>query len=232
MLPDSRAVVFDMDDTLYPYRHYRQSGFRAVSAHLERTRGIDRRIAFARLTCAAREGSRGRELQVCLEDWDLGAGVLVELLEVIQRHEPLLKLPSSAVRTLDALRRGGWRVGVLTNGPQEVQERKVAALGLTAHVDAVVYATAFGCGVGKPDRAPFAEISRRLGVPAASTVFVGDDERCDVAGAIDAGMHAIRCCVWVAGARHTRSAAVIDRLSLVPDVAGALLHEVSTRHAA
>jgi putative hydrolase of the HAD superfamily len=225
-------VVFDMDDTLYPYRHYRLSGFRAAAAHLERTRAIDRRIAYARLTCAAREGSRGRELQVCLEEWDLGADVLTELLDVIQRHEPVLRLPSAAARTLRVLRRGGWRLGILTNGPQEVQERKVAALGLTSQVDTVVYATAFGCGVGKPERPPFTEVSRRLGVPPSSTVFVGDDERCDVAGALDAGMHAVRCCAWVAGARHTRAAVVIDRLSVVPDVAGTLLHEVSNRHAA
>jgi FMN phosphatase YigB (HAD superfamily) len=87
-------------------------------------------------------------------------------------------------------------------------------------------------GIGKPEAAPFHEIAGRLGVSAASTVFVGDDERCDVGGSLGVGMHAIRCCAWVAGDRRTRAAGVADRLSRVPAMAAALLLEVSSRHAA
>jgi len=232
VLPERRAVVFDMDDTLYPYRHYRLSGFRAVAAHLERVHGVDRRIAYARLFRASRTQDRGRELQVCLEEWDLGSDRLTEMLEVIHSHEPKITLPPSSLRTLDHLRQTGWRVGVLTNGPVAIQQRKVAALRLSDHTDAVVYASAFGCGIGKPEAAPFLEIARRLGVSPTSTAFVGDDERCDVSGALAVGMHPIRCCAWVAGDRQTRARSVIDRLSRVPVVAAALLLEVSTRHAA
>lgn len=232
MLPDRRAVVFDMDDTLYPYRHYRLSGFRAVAAHLERTHRVDRRIAYARLVRASRSRDQGRELQVCLEEWDLGSDRLTELLEVIHTHEPKIALPASSLRTLEHLRRDGWRVGVLTNGPISTQQRKVEALRLVDHTDAVVYASAFGCGIGKPDAAPFLEIARRLGVSPVSTAFVGDDERCDVGGALTVGMHPIRCCAWVAGDRETRARSVIDRLSRVPAAAAELLLEVSTRHAA
>jgi putative hydrolase of the HAD superfamily len=232
VLPDLRAVVFDMDDTLYPYRQYRLSGFRAVAAHLERTHGIDRRIAYARLLCASRDGGRGRELQACIEEWELGVGALGDLLAVIHAHRPDIRLPQAVIRMLATFRRTGWKVGVLTNGPQPTQEQKVAALRLTDHVDAVVYATAHGCGIGKPDAPPFLEIARQLAVPPAATVFVGDDERCDIGGAMRVGMQALRCCVWVPGDPRTRASAVIDRLALVPRVAAGLLDEVFTRHAA
>ena len=232
MLPDRRAVVFDMDDTLYPYRQYRLSGFRAVAAHLERTHGIDRRIAYARLLCASRDARRGRELQTCIDEWELGADALGDLLAVIHAHTPDIRLPPAVSRVLAALRRTGWKVGVLTNGPQPTQERKVAALRLTDHVDAIVYATAHGCGIGKPDAPPFLEIARRLAVPPAATVFVGDDERCDVGGAMRVGMQTLRCCVWVAGEPRTRASAVVDRLALVPRLAAGLLDEVIKRHAA
>jgi putative hydrolase of the HAD superfamily len=232
VLPDRRAVVFDMDDTLYPYRHYRLSGFRAVAAHLERTHGVDSRIAYARLLCASRDEHRGRELQACIDEWELGADALGELLSVIHAHRPDIRLPPAVIRMLATLRRTGWKVGVLTNGPQPTQERKVTALRLTDHVDAVVYATAHGCGTGKPDAPPFHEIARQLAVPPAATVFVGDDERCDIGGAMRVGMQALRCCVWVPGEPRTRASAVVDRPALVPRLAAGLLDEVFTRHAA
>ncbi len=43
VLPDRRAVVFDLDDTLYPYRRFVLSGFAAVAGYLARTHRFDRR---------------------------------------------------------------------------------------------------------------------------------------------------------------------------------------------
>jgi FMN phosphatase YigB (HAD superfamily) len=96
MLPDRRAVIFDMDDTLYPYRQYRLSGFRAVAAHLERTLGVDRRIAYARLLCASRSGGRGRELQTCLDEWELGAGRLTDSSRSFVPTGPTSRCPASS----------------------------------------------------------------------------------------------------------------------------------------
>jgi len=39
-LRDQRAIVFDLDDTLYPYRAFVRSGFRAVACRLVADRGI------------------------------------------------------------------------------------------------------------------------------------------------------------------------------------------------
>jgi putative hydrolase of the HAD superfamily len=80
---------------------------------------------------------------------------------------------------------------VVTNGLREVQARKVAALNLEGLVDAVVYAHDYGSGAGKPDREPFLEALGRLDVPADKTVFVGDDDYCDIFGASRVGMHTV-----------------------------------------
>jgi putative hydrolase of the HAD superfamily len=229
---EPRAVVFDMDDTLYPYRQHKLGGFRAVARHLEMRYGLDGRMAYSRLLGAARGVNRGTELQACLGAVGLAEAVVGECVEIIYSHNPTLRLPDTSARVLMALRREGWRVGVLTNGPRSTQERKVRALRLSDHVDAIVYASTCGSGAGKPERAPFDTIVHDLGVPPSAAVMVGDDERCDVGGALAAGMQAIRCCVWVMGQPDTQAGAVADRLSRVPELAHALLEEASTRHAA
>jgi putative hydrolase of the HAD superfamily len=232
MLPDRRAVVFDLDDTLYPYRHFVLSGFAAVAAHLARTSRLDRRRVLGLLARAARGPQRGRELQACLDAFNIPAGLLPVLVGIVRDHQPCFRLPLASVRALTALRADGWRLGVLTNGSRAVQARKVAALGVARYVDTVVYASQHGSGAGKPDAEPFAEVLRRLGVPARHAVFVGDDEDADIAGAAGAGLVPVRCCAWKPSDAPTRARASIDRLSSVPALARALVEEAMARHAA
>ena len=75
-------------------------------------------------------------------------------------------------------RRGG--VGVLTNGLPGSAARKVAALGLAALVDAVVFAHEMRQRRGKPDAARFRAVCARLRVSPGASVFVGDDVAADM----------------------------------------------------
>jgi putative hydrolase of the HAD superfamily len=232
MPPECRAVVFDLDDTIYPYRRFTLSGFAHVARHLERACQLDARLGFSAMVGASRGIDRGREIQACLAQHDLPIALAAELIDLLRHHQPRLRLPRAAARALSALRRDGWRIGVLTNGQPSIQRRKVDALGLAPHVDAIVYAAACGRGLGKPEPEAFAEIARQIQVPARRTVFVGDDERCDVQGAIDAGMRAVRCRMWTRADGLTAAAASVDRLTQIPAVAHALLEEAPNRHAA
>lgn len=232
MRRDTRAVIFDLDDTLYPYRRFKLSGFLAVARHLSDRAGLDERIGFSALANATRGRHRGSELQACLEQHDLPAGWLPELVDVLRYHQPRLKLPPTSRRVLHVLREEGWRLGVLTNGPRSIQAAKVQALGLASLVDVVGYASIIGAGRGKPDPETFAWMARQLSVPASRTVFVGDSEECDVSGAAAAGMLSVRCTAWTASPAPTTARAVVERLRRVPAIASSLIEEASNRHAA
>ena len=234
MRHETRAVVFDLDDTLYPYRRFKLSGFLAVARHLEHRAGLDARLAFAALTRASRGHDRGREIQACLAQHDLPAEWLPKLVELLRYHQPSLTLPRASQRVVRALREEGWRVGILTNGTRSIQQAKVEALGLRPLVDVIGYAAALGTGRGKPDPEVFAWMARSLSVPASRVVVVGDDEHCDVQGAVAAGMLAVRCTAWSNSTApdNTVALATIDRLSRVPTVASSLLEEAPNRHAA
>ena len=229
---DPRAVVFDLDDTLYPYEQFRISGFRAVAAHLAHTRRTDERAVLAALLRSSRGPDRNRELQACLEVFRLPADLLDELIAIVRDHMPHLVLSVHAASALNVLRRDGWRIGILTNGEPDVQEHKIDALGLWSAVDTVVYATTCGTGNGKPDPAAFRDVARQLDVAPARTVFVGNDEVCDIDGALGVGMHAVLCSVWSRPSSPTRAHRIVNHLSEVPAVALALLKGGSSSHAA
>jgi putative hydrolase of the HAD superfamily len=233
MRPEPRAVIFDLDDTLYPYRRFALSGFAAVARYLADRAGIDARLAFRTMATASRGLDRGRELQVCLDRHGLPAGWLPEVLDQLRHHTPRLSLPPVTFRALRSLRAAGWRLGILTNGQYSIQRAKVSALGVEPLVDVVGYAMTIGAGGGKPDPDAFAWMANRLGVRAPRTVVVGDSERCDVSGADAAGMVPVRCTAWV-GDRQTptRARLTIDRLTVLPARVHTLIAEVGSRHAA
>lgn len=232
MRRDARAVIFDLDDTLYPYRRFKLSGFLAVARHLSDRAGLDARLGFAAMTAASRGPERGQELQACLAQHDLPAEWLPELIDLLRHHEPRLTLPRASRRVLQSLRDRGWRLGVLTNGPRSIQAAKVASLGLAPLVDVVGYASIVGSGRGKPDADAFAWIARQLSVSAGRAIHVGDDERCDIAGAAAAGMVPVRCAAWTPVAGVTAARAIVDRLSSLPAIASSLIEEAPNRHAA
>jgi phosphoglycolate phosphatase len=74
--------------------------------------------------------------------------------------------------TLDALAAAGWRLGVCTNKPTALAAGLLDALGLGPRFAAVVGGDA--APERKPHPAPLLMTLDRLGVPAASAVFVGD----------------------------------------------------------
>ncbi len=232
MRREPAAVLFDLDDTLYPYRRFLASGFRDLAGHLEAAYGCDRTATFRLLVRASRGPARGHENQIGLAAVQLPAQLAGPLTARLRDHQPSLRLPPVSIVTLAQLRARGWRIGILTNGDPAVQARKCAALGVDRYVDATVFASAHGSGQGKPDVEPFLHLCDTLQVAPTQCVMVGDSEECDVAGALAAGLAAIRCVAWTRPATvTTRAAHVVDCLTRVPALLSAVKDRVH-RHVA
>jgi epoxide hydrolase-like predicted phosphatase len=81
------------------------------------------------------------------------------------------------------------RTGILSNSFVGAREREQAAYGFEDLVDEIVYS--HEAGMSKPDRRIYALVCSRLDVRPDETVFLDDTAVC-VAGAREAGIHAIR----------------------------------------
>jgi putative hydrolase of the HAD superfamily len=219
----NRAVIFDLDETLYRERRFALSGYDAVSAYAHSRLGLPRGDVFCALSRAHRQGQRQRALQVLCDQYHLSHGMVREFVDIIRAHVPRLRLPRITGATLRGLR-SSWKVGVLTNGLPGVQARKVKALGLADHVDDIVYAEEHGDGGGKPDPEPFLVAARRLGVEPGRCIFVGDDPLRDIAGSRNVGMRAVRLDRRRGhlGGEEIRADMVVRALSEVPNAVRAL----------
>jgi HAD superfamily hydrolase (TIGR01549 family) len=87
------------------------------------------------------------------------------------------------------------RVGLLTNGPSDLQRLKLDQAGLADAFDVVVVSGE--AGIGKPSPAVFDIVLNGLGVRPGDAVMVGDSWERDIVGALGAGIPAF----WIAAGR-------------------------------
>ena len=96
-----------------------------------------------------------------------------------------------------------YRTGILSNSFVGAREKEQAAYSFEDLVDDIVYS--HEAGMSKPDPRIYALACTRLGVRPEETVFVDDKVYC-VAGAREAGMHAVHF------QHNTQAIEDIDRL--------------------
>lgn len=185
------AVVFDIDDTLYPELEYVRSGFGVVAEWLETTCELDREETFAQLSWLFDEGHRQDTFDAWLGNRSDLAVSVKTLVQVFRQHEPRLDLYPNVKELLDRLGRR-FKLGLVSDGSVEVQRKKVKALGLDRMVDAIVLSDELGRDAWKPSTQPFLEIVQRLRSVPEDTVYVGENALKDFVGARAIGMMTVR----------------------------------------
>jgi 2-haloacid dehalogenase len=115
-----------------------------------------------------------------------------------------LRAYPDAAPLLEALRRGGIRTAVLSNGTPATLAGALEGAGLAPWLDAILSVERVGCF--KPAPPVYALATQALGEPADRIMFVSANGW-DVAGAANAGLHA----VWI-----NRTGAPAERLPAGP----------------
>ncbi len=95
-----------------------------------------------------------------------------------------------AVSTLEALKRGGYRIGLISNAADDDNTQTlIDNARLRPYLEYIVSSAAFGRR--KPDPFIFRSALDHFGVPAVKAVMVGDNLDADVEGAHGVGMQGI-----------------------------------------
>jgi HAD superfamily hydrolase (TIGR01549 family) len=207
--PRPKAVIFDLDDTLCDYAAAREARLRRAFT-LSPLRGpeppgtvdLDRMIAesiqmhphgadhFEELF--ARFGIADARAAWAAADWYRKNRF--HGLRLFPETEAVFSTVRNAVSCGDF--KAARPIGIVTNGPTEVQHAKLELLGIHRLVDFVLVSEEFG--VAKPDPKIFHEALRLAGVGPEEAVFIGDSPEFDMVGAQAAGIPT----VWVN--RHER----------------------------
>jgi putative hydrolase of the HAD superfamily len=184
------AVLFDLDDTLYPQAAWLEGAWAAVAAR-GATLGVPEAGFLAALHGVAALGTdRGRIIDRALERCGYADLGIAPLVDAFRSHDPgVLDCYPGVVEAMGLLSQL-VPVGIVTDGNPAIQRAKLRALGLG--FDVVVCSDEAGRAHRKPDPLPFRRALDALAVDGSCTVFVGDRPDKDVAGAIAAGMRAVR----------------------------------------
>ena len=186
-----RAIVLDLDDTLFPERAYVLSGFAAVDAEVRRVFG---RCGFGDAAWALFEsGRRGRlfdETLACL-GLDADAATIEALVTVYRGHRPTIALFPDAERFIRRLE-GRVRAAIVSDGPLASQTQKVAGLGLERWFQPIVLTDRWGRAFWKPHERAFREVEAATGCGGAECVYVGDNPNKDFAAPRRLGWRTLR----------------------------------------
>jgi len=210
------AVAFDLDGTLYP--NYRLN-LRLVPFILKEQRLL-RAMGKARTQLRKSGGGTGgnfykEQAKIMGEILGDSAEKVMEKTEKLiyrgwEDHFKKVRLFPHVIETLDALRKNGITLGLLSDFPPET---KLKNLKIFEYWDVVVCSEQ--AGFLKPDTAAFLEIAKRMGTAPEKILYVGNSVSYDVAGAHKAGMKAalVRAVPFLPGREKPPSAAQNIRMA-------------------
>ncbi|EFT7213105.1 HAD family hydrolase [Campylobacter coli] len=115
-----------------------------------------------------------------------------ELFELYQNISCQLKLYNDAKILLDFLYKKGIKIGILTNGTVKAQKNKIKCLqGILQYNPIIFYARSLGKDFEKPHVRAFEGILNIIEVEKINVLFVGDNPYTDIYGAKNFGIRNI-----------------------------------------
>lgn len=197
-----KAVVFDVDDTLYDQK---APFVAALAPIVQLPSSFDLTPTFQ----AYRRQSAQAYAQVATGNWSttemavrrLNAALHVQDLPPVTPEAALafqdaycaglkeIKLFPGLATALEQLKER-YQLGIITNGHTEHQLAKVMRLKMHQWIDRDAILTSEEAGIAKPNPEIFTAMNRRLNLRASESVYVGDCYSMDVRAAKQAGWQA------------------------------------------
>ena len=195
-----RAILFDLDGTLIHYRERKAQLLEIVTTFEDRfapltgediVEAIEREFGIfwsdpgqhKDWSVPLRESRRGvccRALRAFQHKLgDRAREIALDIADAFheRRDNEMLVFPG-AFETVDALRREGIRLALITNGPRESQRKKVQSFDLVHRFEHIQIEEEFGAG--KPEEHVYRNAMAVLGVTPKETWMVGDNLVFDV----------------------------------------------------
>lgn len=210
-----KAVLFDLDDTLYRERDFVNQAFWSVAGFLEKYLAGKRKveikeniknISVEEITKNTHIGESAEELlrqmielmekegrgtifnQLC-KRYDVDVPVQ-ELVKIYRETKPVLSLYPDAEAFLERLEKEHRKTGLITDGDIQVQHNKIQALRLDKRLDVVL--ASYDLGLKKPDLGVYTHCLEKLECEPEEAVYIGDNPLKDFIGARKLGMKTVR----------------------------------------
>lgn len=181
-----KAIIFDLDDTLYSEKEYVRSGYRAIANTLPQVERMEEKL------WRVFEQKKSAIDEVLIEEGIYTEELKLQCLSVYRSHQPDIHFYEGTKELLSQLRADGYKLGVITDGRPNGQRAKIKALGLDELVDQIIVTDELG-GVEyrKPNKAAFMIMQELFDVPFETMCYVGDNIKKDFVAPDMLGMRSI-----------------------------------------
>lgn len=169
-----KAVVFDLDDTLYSEKEYVKSGYFAVSQMLPQIKNAEAKL------WKLFEDKKSAIDELLISEGIYSDELKQKCLETYRSHLPAIHLYDGAAEMLALLRKRGLLLGIITDGRPEGQWAKIRALKLTQYINHIIVTDELG-GVEyrKPNKKAFVLLKELFNVRFSEMCYVGDNIKKD-----------------------------------------------------
>ena len=200
----TKAILFDLDDTLFDHKLSRLSGLQALQQRypaLQATSLRELEAEHERLLQAnygrvlegklsVVDGTVERIRRLCLQQGlNLSAAEAEEATDLYSRTYSENRQPVYGSKELLRYLKNCATVGVVTDGLVDAQREKIVVCGLEGLVDFVVISEEVG--VRKPDRGIFEAALKRASAMPFEVVYVGDSWCSDIVPAHECGFKTV-----------------------------------------
>jgi putative hydrolase of the HAD superfamily len=199
MKTEMKAILFDIDDTLYDRNKSQPlvldkivKLFPHLFSAMDKQLVLDTFLESDRISTKDWEAGlhhddiREYRSKLFLKALDLPLEHAEAITEAYVQEYPFINAPvDNAVELVQkAMRR--FKTGVISNSMPDVQYQKITTLGLNGYFSCVVIATEIG--LKKPDPRIFHYAAKQLKVLPGECMYIGDNYENDITGAKGAGM--------------------------------------------
>jgi len=185
-------MIFDLDNTLYDAKQYFTGAFRDVSEYLAVKYGIIRIDFCGELIALWKEKTSmyPHLFDDVLSEFGIADGELELVIEVFNNHDPKIESYPGVASVLQELKDRGYKLGIITDGFQKRQERKINALNIGYFFDTVVFTKELDHP--KPSTIPYQKALDELNATPHNSFYIGDNPILDFRGAKEVGMRTVR----------------------------------------
>lgn len=186
-----KAILFDLDDTLFLERDFVESGFSAVSNYLSSHYQLNKDDVFDELWNMFCSGRRGDLFNEIINSYSNLNITVKDLIKVYHQHIPKIKPIYGVIPLLDYLMKK-QKLGLVSDGYLEVQKNKFSSLDLHKYFNSVLFTDELGRNNWKPSIVPFEKTLDTLNVNPTESVYIADNPEKDFKGPNKLGINTIR----------------------------------------
>ncbi len=201
-----KAIIFDLDDTLYREEDYAFAAYRqaaeylaeqvSVSAALNPVPDLSADAFYDKMMELYERDGRGHIFDELIKEYDLRIPS-ADLVEVYRSTKPQLTLYEDAKKLIRFAKDNDIKTGLLTDGMSRVQHVKIDALQLEDMLDYCLATDDLGKDedghdFGKPSTVPYRKVLEELEAAPEEAIYIGDNPRKDFAACKILGMGSVR----------------------------------------